>query len=285
VSSLQAGEAPAGETDIVTLRTADGVLLQGRWRRHPDTTAVVVVAHGFTGSTEDAGVSQLASALHASGFDVLTYDARGHGASGGRSAVGSMEHLDVAAAAERAAERGLPVVLLGVSMGAIGVVRHLATSPEDGPGITGAVLISGPARWRMRPSSVGVLTAVLTRTIPGRWVAARWLGVRIEPGWRVGEPPESMMRRVCVPVAVIHGVDDRLLSLAHGESLHQSAGGPSRIDLVIGMGHGLGDACQTAAVASVRWVLETASDLESEGLPDQPELLWVTGLDGVAVEE
>jgi pimeloyl-ACP methyl ester carboxylesterase len=283
-SSPRAGGVPVGETDVITLRTADEILLQGLWRRHPDTGAVVVVAHGFTGSTEDAGVSQLAAALYASGFDVLTYDARGHGASGGRSGVGSMEHLDVASAAERAAECGLPVVLVGVSMGAIGVVRHLATSPADVPAITGAVLISGPARWRMRPSSIGVLNAVLTRTRLGRWAAARWLGVRIEPGWQVGETPESMMRRVSVPVAVIHGANDRLLSFAHGESLHHSAGGPSQLDLVVGMGHGLGDGSQTAAVAAVQWVLETASNPDSVGRADHPELTR-TGLDGVTVEE
>ena len=270
---------------MVDLRTADGIDLQGHWYCCHPATAVVVLVHGFSGGSADAAISQLAAVLHASGFEVLTYDARGHGASGGRSAVGSMEHLDVACAAAQATRRGLPVVLLGISMGAIGVVRHLTTSEEALRGITGAVLVSGPARWRMRVSAVGLFTAALTRTPPGRWAAARWLGVRVQPGWRVGEPPESMMRRVRVPVAVIHGADDRLLAPAHGESLHHCAGGPSRLDLVAGMGHGLGDSSQSAAVSAVRWVLKTASVLGPEAVPPYPDVLPVGGLEPVTIKE
>jgi hypothetical protein len=52
------------------------------------------------------------------------------------------------------------------------------------------------------------MTAALTKTGPGRRVAARWLGVRVARGWRTGEAPESMAARIRVPVAVIHGVDE-----------------------------------------------------------------------------
>jgi len=245
-----------GGNNPLVLRTEDGVAISGCWRRAVAPSAVVVLAHGLTASKEEAAVARMADLLQASGFDVLCYDARGHGSSGGRSAIGSLEDLDVAAAVHEAQKGDLPIVLLGISMGAIAVIRYLARSSDALP--AGAVLVSGPARWRMRLSLVGLLTAGLTRTGPGRWAAARWLGVRIDPRWRVGETPESVMARVHVPVAVIHGRDDRLLATAHGVSLERAAGGPVQLDLVVGMGHGLGDACEPAAVAAVEWVLATA---------------------------
>jgi pimeloyl-ACP methyl ester carboxylesterase len=239
----------------VTLRTGDGVTLEGCWRSCADPRAVVVLVHGFAASRDERGVRDLACRLQAAGLDVLAYDARGHGDSGGECAVGSREHLDVASAAGLAATRGRPVVLLGISMGVVAVVGHLASVPAGTAGVAGAVLVSGPARWRMRLAPVGVLTAGLTRTGAGRWAAARWLRVRVAAGWRTGEAPESMLARVPVPVAVVHGAGDRLLASSHGERLHRAVPGRARLDLVEGMGHGLDEAGVTAAVEAVGWVL------------------------------
>lgn len=242
--------APSAST--VTLRTADGVELRGTWRRTTAARATAVVVHGFAASIEDPGIQELATQLGAAGFDVLLYDARGHGASGGRCAVGSAEHHDVAAAAAAAAGSGLPVVLVGISMGVVAVSRYLAEEPEGH--VVGAVLVSGPARWRMRPSAVGVLTAVLTKTALGRAVAERKLRVRIAPGWRTGEAPEVLLGRVTLPVAVVHGKADRLLSSEHGTRLHRSAGGPVRLDIVAGMGHGVRDSGWPSVVGAAEWV-------------------------------
>lgn len=250
----EAGPAPRR----VTLHTVDGVTLEGCWRSGADPRAVVVLVHGFAASHADRRVRELADRLHGEGFDVLAYDGRGHGGSGGECAVGSREHLDVASATEWVAGWGLPVVLVGVSMGAAAVVRHLACSTPATVEVAGAVLVSGPACWRMRVSPVGLLTAGLTRTAPGRWAAARWLRVRVEPGWRTGETPESMLARVPVPVAVVHGAGDRLLAPSHGRRLHSAAAGRSRLEVVEGMGHGLDGLGIAAAADAVRWVLASS---------------------------
>lgn len=223
----------------------------------PDNAArgVAVIVHGFAASADDPGICQLAAQLCGDGLDVLVYDARGHGASEGHCSVGSEEHLDVAAAAELGADPGLPVVLIGISMGAVAVVRYLADEPMRRSLIQGAVLVSGPASWRMRPSIVGLLTAGLTRTSLGRKVAASQLGVRIAPGWRIGESPESMLRRVNLRVAVVHGAKDRLLSSAHGSRLHRSAGGPAILDIVADMGHGVRNCGWPQVVRGAQWVL------------------------------
>ncbi|MHB8682591.1 MAG: alpha/beta hydrolase [Acidimicrobiales bacterium] len=239
--------------DDITLLTADGIRLLGRWWPATRPVASVVVVHGFSASQDDQAVQALAADLAEASYDVLTYDARGHGNSEGWCGVGSTEHLDVACAVEAARARRLPVVLVGVSMGGVAVAGHLASG---GAGtVSGAVLVSTPARWRMRLSPVGVLTAVLTRTRPGRWVASRRLRVRISPDWRVGEPLESLVARVDAPLAVVHGTGDRLLGAEHGHRLRAAAGGPSRLDLVVGMGHGIDPPSRRATVAAIGWVL------------------------------
>ena len=249
-----------GDPDALDLRTADGLRLCGRWHRAAhEAVAAVVVVHGFSATQDDAGIKALAADLAAAGYDVLTYDARGHGESEGWCGVGSTEHIDVACAVAAAAVGGLPVVLVGVSMGGVAVASYLAgAGSREAPGVVGAVLVSTPARWRMRVSPVGVLTALLTRTRPGRWVASRQLRVRIAPGWRVGEPLETAVARIEVPLAVVHGTGDRLLSFEHGRRLHASAAGPSRLELVEGMGHGIDGPSRHTTVGAVAWVLSSA---------------------------
>jgi pimeloyl-ACP methyl ester carboxylesterase len=245
----------------VLLLTTDGLRLRARWRR-ADTgpaTASVVLVHGFSASQSDIEVCALARDLAAAGYDVLTYDARGHGQSEGSCGVGSTEHLDVACAVETAVANGGPVVLVGVSMGGVAVAGYLAERPPlAADPIAGAVLVSTPSRWRMRVSPVGLLTALLTRTRGGRWVASRRLRVRISPDWRVGEPLESLVERIDLPLAVVHGTGDRLLAQDHGRRLHASAAGPSRLQLVEGMGHGIDAPSRAATVGAVAWVLSAA---------------------------
>jgi uncharacterized protein len=257
----------------VELRTADGLRLSARWQPAllPVASASVVIVHGFSASQDEPGVRALADDLAAAGYHVLTYDARGHGSSEGWCAVGSTEHLDVAGAVEAARSKGLPVVVVGVSMGGVAAAGYLAEAGDDDRlGVWGAVLVSAPARWRMRASAVGVLTALLTRTRPGRWVASRHLRVRIAPRWRVGKPLESLVEQIDVPLAVVHGIGDRLLHHEHGRLLHACAAGPSRLELVEGMGHGIDDSSREATVSAVGWVLSCARNRPRPALADAP---------------
>lgn len=263
---------PDAATETLELTTDDGVVLSAHWHQRQGAAASVVVAHGFSASSVEPQVSALTAELVADGFHVLTYDARGHGASGGACSVGSQEHRDVAVAARYAAGRGTPVVLVGVSMGAIGVVRYLAGASLAGAcgamhGVVGAVLVSAPARWRMRPSAVGLLMALVTRTMPGRWAAARWLDVRIAPQWQAGEAPETILGQVRVPVTVIHGQRDRLLDQEHARRLHRAApaGGRSRLLVVRDMGHGLDPAAREAVRRSILTLL--ADRAATPGIP------------------
>jgi len=258
VVSVGSSHPPAVDSETVELTTADGLRLHGRFRRGESPSASVVVVHGFSASQDDSGVRALAEDLAAAGYHVLTYDARGHGKSEGWCGVGSTEHVDVACAVKAAQSMGLPVVLVGVSMGGVAVAGHLADIHDNGAqAVAGAVLVSTPSRWRTRISPLALITTLLTKTSLGRWVACRRLHVRIAPEWRTGEPLEELLRRVDMPLAVVHGAKDRLLAKEHGRRLQASAAGPCRLEIVEGMGHGIGVSSLPATVDAVGWVLNS----------------------------
>jgi alpha-beta hydrolase superfamily lysophospholipase len=261
-----------GSIEDTVLLTDDGVHLSARWWRRPGRArAAVVLVHGFGASKEDAGIRALAADLHGAGFDVLTYDARGHGASEGKCTVGGEERLDVAAAATLAADGGQPVVLVGVSMGAIAVFCHVASmvdearsEPATSSGgrrapIAGVVAVSAPARWRMSPSLVGLAILALTRTKVGRWFMLHRLGVRINTGWVLPDPPLSAISRMAVPVALVHGRRDRLIRAGEARLLFDGAAEPRRLDVVARMGHGIDDAAREAVVGAIDWVMNVPS--------------------------
>jgi alpha-beta hydrolase superfamily lysophospholipase len=249
-------ESEFTRNDDITVITTDGVQLQCRRWSHPEgARAVVVVVHGFASGRDNPDVKALADQLFSAHLDVVTYDARGHGLSEGHCGVGSTEHLDVAGVVSQVATDELPVVLIGVSMGAVAVVSHLARIDARDEPVVGAVLVSAPSRWRMRPSAVGLLMALVTRSGIGRWAASRWLGVRIERGWWPGETPESAIVRIGIPVVVVHGEADRLLTSSHARRLHTSGRAANRLHLVQGMGHGLDALGQGAVLEAVQWLL------------------------------
>jgi pimeloyl-ACP methyl ester carboxylesterase len=242
------------------LRTSDEIHLASRLRTAGTPRASVVLVHGFSASGDDPHVSRLADALHESELDVVTYDARGHGASGGECTLGDLERHDVAAAVTLARRRTDRVVLVGASMGAIAVLRHAAADPQVG----GVVAVSCPARWRLPKNARSVLAAGLTRTSPGRALASRVLRVRIASRWTNAEPPLALVPRLRAPLALVHGADDRFIPPADAQELHAAATGPCRLTLVPRMGHAFDAAGLPAIAAAVEWTLGVA------GRPEGP---------------
>ena len=138
------------------LRTSDGVELVTRsWQASGEPRATAVLVHGMSATKDHPELVAVAEVLTQHGIDVLAYDARGHGASGGICTLGDDERYDVAAAVERARESQLPIVVVGASMGGIAVLRHAA----DDPDLAGIVTVSSPADWRLHRSPGTILLA------------------------------------------------------------------------------------------------------------------------------
>jgi pimeloyl-ACP methyl ester carboxylesterase len=214
--------------------------------------ATVVIVHGFSASSQCPNVEGVAEALANDGYDVITYDARGHGTSEGESTLGDYEQHDVAAAVSLARERTRDVVLVGASMGAIATLRYAATDPD----LAGVVTVSCPSQWRLPRNALGVLTAAMTRTGLGRRLTARLVGVRVASRWTNPVPPLDLVPKVRVPFAIVHGTDDKFIPLRDAIELHDATKGPARLDIVAGLGHAFEAASIEAVQRGVTWALE-----------------------------
>jgi alpha-beta hydrolase superfamily lysophospholipase len=239
------------DPDCIT--TSDDVTLSVRRWSAEVPRATVVLVHGFSASTADGAVVRQAEALARAGFDVVSYDGRGHGTSEGLCTLGDLEYLDVTAAVATArAGTAMAVVVVGASMGAIAVLRYAASAVDRPAGI---VAISCPAAWRTPRTLRAVLATGLTQTRLGRRIAARLLAARLSPGWNNPEPPVTLAASLELPVAFVHGEDDHFIPSRDSVELYRTCRGPRRLDLVPGMGHAYHELAVAPVVAAVEWAL------------------------------
>lgn len=228
----------------VLLWTADGVPVAAR--HDPpgyggpgpgpgsDRTAFVVV-HGFTGHSLRPAIRAVAGVLRGYG-GVVTLDLRGHGGSGGASEVGNGEVHDLAAAVGWARDLGYRrVVTVGFSLGAAVVVQHAARIG----GVDAVVAVSGPSRWYFRGTRPMRLLHHAVEQPAGRWFLRAWFRTRVDPRrWDpVPDPPDVAIRRITVPVLVVHGDADHYFPAEHGRRLAEAAGGRAELWLEPGYGH------------------------------------------------
>src|SRR5271170_5222540 len=102
------------------LLTSDGVELATRfWACDGEPRAIVILVHGLSSTKDHPHVVGLAERIRARSLNVLSYDARGHGESGGLCTLGNLEQNDVAAAVTFARRRHNRVALVGASLGAV----------------------------------------------------------------------------------------------------------------------------------------------------------------------
>jgi len=130
-------------SQLVTLRTRDGVRLQGIVFRSskPRATALLLV-HGYAGNFYEAYFPEFAGAAALAGYDVFALNMRDHDAGPKRSSF-TDNQADIAAGVAYLHELGHKrVVLLGQSMGTNRVLYYQAASGD--PDIAATVLVSTP---------------------------------------------------------------------------------------------------------------------------------------------
>jgi pimeloyl-ACP methyl ester carboxylesterase len=150
----------------------------------PAGRPVVVMAHGL-GGTKDSGLAPFAEGLAGAGLEVLAFDYRGFGASGGgpRQTVSMARQTDDYRAAVRAAQ-GRPgvdpgrVVLWGVSL-AGGHVLEVGAGRDDVAAVVSLTpLVSGAAAGRL----------ALAHHKPSSILRSTVAGLRSRMGSRIGGP-------------------------------------------------------------------------------------------------
>ena len=215
-----------------TARTADGVELYGHRLGSGETA--LVFCHGFTGWHQKGRLVRFQEEL-ARWFAVYAFDLRGHGRSGGMSAFGALEHLDVDAvvALARGEDGHERVVTVGGSMGGIAVLRHAALVG----GVDAVVCVSTPARWSGHQSDAVRKMLWLTGTRGGERVLRAW-GTRITRDWQRIEDPADVVERISpTPLFVVHGLDDHFFDEEEAWLLYRRAREPKRLLLSDRFGH------------------------------------------------
>jgi pimeloyl-ACP methyl ester carboxylesterase len=189
---------------------------------------LLVYLHG-SADNRQSGVG-LARRFGPRGYDVLTYDGRAHGESGGAFCTyGVFEKRDLMRALDAVGAH--EAVLFGSSLGA---AVALQTAPLDAR-VRGVIaqssfstlrrVVHDRARW-------------LRLVMPRGGVEAAIAVAEQEGGFRTDEAsPLAAAARIQVPVLLIHGTADRETSADHSRRIDSALTGPHRLILVPGAGH------------------------------------------------
>ncbi len=192
----------------LTLRTADGLNLAAWYVPASEPgRPTVLLCHGLLDSKW--WMLGLMPWLHQAGYNVLTFDFRGHGGSDKVPVtVGRSEVLDVQAALDwlDAEGAGDQVAGLGMSLGAATLVHTAAQDPR----LDALVLDSMFAEWENVDYAEDY---------------------RLPPEWLVpGVPnPVDSIPDVHVPIFIIHGTADILTHVDHAERVYAAANEPKEL--------------------------------------------------------
>lgn len=218
----------------ITFPARDGLPLAGWWLPAPGAPApTVVVVSGQNGSMD--GDLPAALRVQRAGFNVLLYDARGHGRSGGAAVtLGPGEVCDLRGALDWVVSRSLgPVGVLGFSLG--GAVA-LTTAALDRR--VAAVVADGAFA---RVSDV-VAAALHERGVPALLARPLVHCALWRAGQRTGAPltlaePARWAGRLRAPTLLLHGTADRYVATATIRALAASLAAPHALLLFPGADH------------------------------------------------
>lgn len=197
-----------------TIDTADGERLRLWHLPHPAPRAQVVYFHGNGGNL--SLWTEVLAGLRQQDFDVVAVDYRGYGLSTGRpTEPGLYRDVEATIAFTHARLRvaGAPLLYWGRSLGTAMAAHAARTHPP-----AGVVLEAGfpDARSVLRSNPVLLALSVLAT-------------------YRF--PTAALMSSVRVPVLVIHGDQDRVISPALGQRLYEALAPPKQMLSIRGGDH------------------------------------------------
>jgi fermentation-respiration switch protein FrsA (DUF1100 family) len=216
-STKPAPEHPSSEDggEDVSITTADGVKLHGRFYDHPERRAVLLFCHGNAGTVAEWGAAARQFS-HRHRMAVLVFDYRGYGRSSGSPSENGVLRDGRAARrwlAERTQVQESELVLLGRSLGGA-IAVDLA--------------VDGGARGLILESTFTSLPDVAARHMP--WML---------PHWNMTQRLNSLNKisRYEGPLLQSHGDQDGLIPFELGQKLFEAAPGPKRFVVIRGADH------------------------------------------------
>ena len=218
----------------VSFASTDGVRLDGWWiparkathadlRDKPDWgTRTVILCHGL--GANKANQLVMAQDLVPGGYNVLAFDFRAHGHSGGQlSTFGDLERRDVLGAVrwlrEDRRSESQRIFGVGASMGAAALIAAAADEGPEGQALAalavygtyddlGALVGNLADRYFVPPLDWLAVHAGLP-------IASAHVGRRLDRFAPAAEAKGLWPR----PILIIHGMDDRIIRFEHGQNL------------------------------------------------------------------
>jgi len=210
--------------DAVELDGA-GVKLKGWWFHGPGKRGTVVYLHGVA----DNRGSSIGIADHflARGFDVLAYDSRAHGESGGEACTyGFYEKQDLHKVLDRVANR--PIVLMGSSLGAAIALQEAA----DDRRVAAIVAVSSFSDLRTAAAERAPFIASKGN------IADAFKLAEAEGKFHADDvSPVAAAARIAAATLLIHGEHDAETSPDESRLIFAALHDPKRLIVVPGAGH------------------------------------------------
>jgi fermentation-respiration switch protein FrsA (DUF1100 family) len=225
------------EFERISVTTQDGERLQAWSVLHPSPRAHVLYFHGNGGNL--SVWTPILSGIARQGYSVVAFDYRGYGGSTGRPTESGL-YKDVEAMVQQFWQRTdqtKPVIYWGRSLGTV-MAAYASTIRAPG----GLILESGfpDARSLVRSSPVLAFLAMFS-------------------SYRF--PGADFLRGATIPVLVIHGDNDHVVSFAQGRALFDRVTGPKQFFTIRGGDHN--DAAPSEPEPYWKAVGQLAADAEA----------------------
>lgn len=229
ITAVPAPAFPGQGQEAGTILTSDNVIIAyDHYRNGFDS--VVIVVPGFYNSKENRWMKKTAELL-SSAHDVIVFDMRGHGASGGAFVWSSRETADVNAVIDYAKSLGYKNIgMLAYSLGAAASVDAVAKRDT----VESMVLISCPSSFEAIDYHFwepGMFLDLFDN------IACGWHG----KGARCGNPflykerPIDLIGRIKnTSILFIHGDRDWIVKPRHSQKLYDAASCPKKIEIIKG---------------------------------------------------
>lgn len=197
----------------------------------------IVLCHGMMSSKEGTKQKAFAQALEEIGLSVLRFDFSFCGESEGRfeEITFAQEVDDLRSAVDWVRSKGgTPVGLLGSSMGGAVAILYASEDPSIEALVTIAA-VGRPARIADRMDDLKKKTQ--------EWKDEGYqLGAEGEVGERFFEDARTQdvlaaARSLSVPLLVLHGGGDEVVSVEDAHEIHENAGGPKALRILPGVDH------------------------------------------------
>ncbi len=228
------------EYDDVSFTSNDGILLKGWWIPAPQSPeGTVILSHGMLANRTQ--MLAWAEVLWRAGYNVLLYDFRANGESGGdKSTAGGLEVNDLSAAVDfvwqKSEVRDLPICLFGFSMGGAATIMVAARDSRIAcAAVYGAYASLDRAISHRCHHHFGPFSPIAEWALMGAGTAFKWFAV--DPA--TVSPEAAIEHGREIPLLLFNGGKDTIVPVTDAKRLLvASVPGSTRMIVLPRSGHG-----------------------------------------------